>query len=75
VNDWVDFTSKTLMEGKSQEIPEPALRAILSMLFPVVAKDCISSNEIIKAVVTWTTVEVRLHSPVFEAIYTTYDQA
>lgn len=75
VHPWVDFASRNFMAGKQQEIPEPTLFGVLSLLFPAVAKDCDCSNTIMGEVGTWTTAKVRLESPVFHAIYKAYDAA
>jgi hypothetical protein len=75
VNPWVDFASKNFMENKAQEMPEPTLGGVLSVLFPAVANDRVSSNAIMGEVGTWTTAAVRLQSPVFHAAYTAYDEA
>jgi hypothetical protein len=75
VNPWVDFASKNFMENKAQEIPEPTLGGVMSLLFPTVANDRVSSNAIMGEVGTWTTAEVRVQSIVFHAIYTAYDEA
>ena len=75
VNPWVDFASKNFMENKAQEIPEPTLGGVMSLLFPVVANDRVSSNAIMEEVGTWTTAQVRVQSPVFHAMYTAYDEA
>ena len=75
VNPWVDFASKNFTEGKAQEIPEPALGGVLSLLFPAVAMEHVTSSTIMAQVDAWTTTQVRLQSPVFEAIYMAYDQA
>jgi hypothetical protein len=76
VNPWVEFASYNFMAGKRQEIPEPTLFGVLSLLFPAVAKDCdCSSDTIMGKVGTWTTAKVRVESPVFDAIYKAYDEA
>ena len=74
MNPWVDFASKNFTEGKAQEIPEPALGGVLSLLFPAVAMEHATSSTIMAQVDAWTTTQVMLQSPVFEAIYMAYDQ-
>ena len=75
VNPWVHYVSHNFMVNKPQEIPEPTLFGVLSLLFPAEANDCDCSNTIMGEVGTWTTAEVRLQSPVFHAIYKAYDEA
>jgi len=75
VHPWVEYTSKNFMKGQAQEIPEPTLGGILALLFPSVAQTCANSGEIMETIGAWTTSQVRLNSPVFHSIYTSYDEA
>jgi hypothetical protein len=76
-NPWIAFAAANFMEDKSQEIPEPYLRGVLSALFPEQAAlegpNC--SSAIMEQVRGFTTEKVRKTSAVFDAIYAAYDAA
>ena len=74
VNPWIHFAHDNFTPGKPQEIPNDLFRNMLIMLFPKIASESATNEDIMEKVSRWSTVEVRKESRIFDAIYKAHEQ-
>ena len=72
---WAVYASSNFVQGMPQEIPETTLAGMLDLLFPFAMEVYETTTDIIETVKMMSIASVRMQSPVFDAIYTAYDQS